>query len=69
MSHANDFYVGQRVKMTARALEQGLQGNAKTPFGTVRRIHPDAVFSIVVQRDGLRGTSSYHCDFWEPDNG
>jgi hypothetical protein len=69
MSRAGDFHVGQRVKMTPRAIKNYLQGRAKTTLGTVRRIDEDAVFRIFVQRDGLKGTDSYHCDFWEPIRG
>jgi hypothetical protein len=68
MSKASDFHVGQRVRMTDRAVEQGLRGYAKTRLGTVRRTDEDAVFRIFVQRDGLKGVGSYHCDFWEPVN-
>jgi hypothetical protein len=66
VSRTIDFHVGQRVRLTEKGVQQRLQGHAKTRMGTVRRIDPDAVFRIFVQRDGLKGVDSYHCDFWEP---
>lgn len=64
MSRASDFHVGQRVRLTDRAVRQGLQGYAKTRMGTVRRVGPN--IGIEVQRDGLKGIDGYHCAFWEP---
>jgi hypothetical protein len=72
MSRASDFHVGQRVKMTPSAIQNHLQGRAKTTLGTVRRIGTTdgsyASLTIFVQRDGLKSIDSYHCDFWEPTN-
>jgi hypothetical protein len=62
---ATGFRDGQRVKLTEAAIEQGLKGYAKTIYGTVRG-YTNSPLGVKVQRDGMKGVSHYHVDFWEP---
>lgn len=59
------YRIGQRVKLTAVGIEQGLQGRATSPRGVVVWSDPRG-WSVRVRRDGLKGVSSYACVFWEP---
>lgn len=64
-----EFRIGQRVRMTEYALEQGLGGRAKRTdgqvLGTVTGFRGTTGLSVLVQRDGLKNADSYHIGFWE----
>lgn len=54
-----------RVQLSAFGIRQGLQGHAKTIFGTAKA-RPSTKEFILVRRDGQKTWSSYAVVFWEP---
>lgn len=62
------FKVGQRVKMTPEAIEQGFQGRATSTRGTVTAVDPRG-WDVTVKRDGLKHPTSYSVVFWESVRG
>jgi hypothetical protein len=69
MKRATDFRVGQRVQFTKLAIRERIPTTYRGVMaltGTVRRPDRRNAFVIWVQRDGHKGTDSYHVDFWEP---
>lgn len=60
------FRIGQRVRMTQRALKQGLGGRAKRTNGQVLGtvVGHGHILSVRVKRDGLKTVSSYFVGFW-----
>lgn len=71
MTAKEKFHVGQRVRMTAEALEAGLDGpRAKRRTGVVRGfpVRGQNLDRLVcIRRDGERQRRTYHINFWEPD--
>lgn len=68
------FAVGDRVRMTERAINAGLQGHkADRRTGIVRAFptHADTQdpnVLVVIRRDGEKRNHTYHMDFWERDS-
>jgi hypothetical protein len=58
------FAGGDRVRMTDRALIQGLRGRARTRFGTVVGFGPSEQ-SVRVRRHGTKTAHAYYAGFWE----
>jgi hypothetical protein len=58
------FKKGDRVKMTARAIQNRLDGPRHITTGTVTGFSRDGKF-LRVQRDGIKETSGYAPIFWE----
>lgn len=72
MTAKEKFTVGQRVRMTQKALDQYLDGTSGRRTGIVKEFVAYAPFGdasklIYIVRDGERSKKSYHMDFWEPD--
>lgn len=69
------FAVGDRVRMTEKAISAGLHGyKANRRVGTVRAFPTHALAQdpkvlVVIRRDGERSNHTYHMDFWERDTG
>jgi hypothetical protein len=61
------FRLGQRVRMTDRAREQGLVWRG-IDRGTVVG-YGTTPLRVWVQRDGLKRVTSYHVIFWRPVKG
>lgn len=59
------FRLGQKVKMTQDAIDQGFQGRAKSTRGVVTRVDPRG-WDVTVLRDGLKHATSYSVVFWQP---
>jgi hypothetical protein len=62
---ASDFRIGQRVKLSAYAAQQGitLQSRAKGRGSVVAVREP---FSVKVQPDTYATAGWFNADFWEP---
>ena len=67
------FEIGQRVRMTQAAFDQGLEGvYLKRSTGVVKGFPikaevVDPALLVKVRRDGDKRTKQYHMDFWEPE--
>ena len=62
--------IGQRVRLTGRAVAMGLQGRAATSGAVVVSILPPHRYcgpAIRVIRDGLKGRDTYIATFWRPE--
>ncbi len=61
------FTVDQRVTLTQVGLDQGLQGRAVTPHGTVRALlRKTSGLYLRVQREGIESVETYWPSFWRP---
>lgn len=63
---AEKFKIGQRVRMTPRAIEQGFQGRATSTEGVVVGVGKPSKQSVRVLRDGIKTPDTYYAGFWEP---
>lgn len=63
------FQIGQRVRMSEKAISQHLQGTTDRRTGVVVGFPKFGIGNVshlvYVLRDGLRTKDSYHMDFWE----
>lgn len=73
MSAQEKFKIGQRVRMTEKAIAQYLQGTNDRRTGVVTGFpitgYGNTFNLVYVTRDGTYTKSSYHMDFWEPEDG
>lgn len=63
------FRVGQRVQLSEEGIERGFQGRAKSKRGRIvalREYGGGILYSLKVQRDGLKTAGWYHENFWRP---
>lgn len=58
--------IGQRVRLTADGVCQGLQGRARRPIGVIVDLMPRYLGRVKVQRYGLKTAMVYMSKFWEP---
>lgn len=60
------FVKNQRVRMSAKALRQGLQGRQNKSTGiVVSASTPRGLIRVLV--DGRKSVETYHPSFWEPE--
>jgi len=62
MSSQSSFSWGDRVVLSPEGISQGLQGQARTPYGIVSGTKGTDL--IYVLRHGVRLALLYHIDFW-----
>jgi len=65
------FLKGDRVVMTEKAIEQGLQGGEKGPAvaSSTGVVHRDQEGSLMmILRDNRKHPQSYHVSFWNLDH-
>lgn len=71
MTAEDKFKEGQSVRMTAKAVSQGLDGTSHKRTGTVKGFPKqgfgDLTKLVYVIRTGNKTKEQYHMDFWEPD--
>ncbi len=58
------FRIGQRVKMTQKAVEHGLVWRQRDRGTVVGLGNPAHNLSVIVLRDGTKRPVSYHISFW-----
>ena len=67
MTAREKFTAGQRVQLTARALQAHL-GKRSAHVGVVVGFGRALTSSVVAVRiDGTKAPSGYHMDYWEPE--
>ena len=63
-----NFKLGERVKMTAKAIEMGLDGRQKRRVGKVTRIKSFWKPHLIgVLRDGMKRSEQWYEEFWEKE--